>query len=324
MSPDQGHQRVLVSMKGYLGDAVMATPLLRALRKAEIQVFVGAPPIVGELLATPDFVDFTRARGLAGLRHQVRSFRQIRPDVAILINRSFRSALAAWLARVPVRVGHATEGRGALLTKSLPYGPVTPETESYFELGELAFPQLARDLIPRLELTNAEIAGAQRRLADLRGPVFALQPGARYVDKQLRTHHLVPVVEALQASGYTPVLLGGSDEREATENLLQATNVRGPNLVGELTIRETMAVLSQVALTIGADTGLMHVSVAVGTPTLVVFGPNPAEKWGHTFGKNRVLKSEGGDMDRVDVKALVQAAQEMAASLSHPKAASMR
>src|ERR1700682_6278970 len=110
-------------MKGYLGDAVLAAPLLQALSLNELTI--RAPEIVHTILKSPSWsyqaLHAEPFRGVASLFREAQKLRAHPFNAAILINRSFPSALLAKIARIPVRIGHATEGRSRLLTNPVPY-----------------------------------------------------------------------------------------------------------------------------------------------------------------------------------------------------------
>jgi ADP-heptose:LPS heptosyltransferase len=80
------------------------------------------------------------------------------------------------------------------------------------------------------------------------------------------------------------------------------------DLAGKCSIRETMGLLAGLRLTAGSDTGVMHLAAGVGCPTLTVFGPNPASKWGHLYPPHRVIEACGGDIKTVSAADLVGAA----------------
>lgn len=80
------------------------------------------------------------------------------------------------------------------------------------------------------------------------------------------------LAQKLITNGYQVVLLGGVSEREEIEKGHYFFNAEILNLCGKLSIAESCSVLSHAALTIGCDTGMMHCSGAVGTPSLTLFG----------------------------------------------------
>src|SRR5205823_3807066 len=108
-------KRVVIA-PNWLGDCVMALPVLRAIRRAHPQDGLA-------VLARSGAADLFRAEGSAdtvlersGLFAEARKLRAARFGEAWLLPNSFRSALAPWLAGIPERIGYDTDGRGALLT----------------------------------------------------------------------------------------------------------------------------------------------------------------------------------------------------------------
>ncbi len=293
-------ERVLVLLKPqFLGDAVMATPLIDALVSSGRETVVMCGAAVQQLLADrKGRVAFAHGEKIAGVRPVLRAARAIRAldvSTAFVVNRSFRSALAVRLARVKRRIGHTTEGRGFLLTHSVRYDPVRFEAECYLDLARAEGITLG-DPKPILCVDPIE-----------RGCVFGIQPGARYVEKQVPMATMAAVANGLIAQGYSGVLLGGPDE---VEDCLRFANLlNGPimNLSGQGSIRDTMAVLAGLRVMIGSDTGLMHVAAAVGCPTVTVFGPNPASKWGHRYAPHEVLEAPKGKVGRVPSEEILGA-----------------
>jgi len=216
----------------------------------------------------------------------------------ILVNRSFRSALSAWLAKIPVRIGHATEFRGHFLTKSLAYSPVLPESECYSQLGRLAGIPIDASLRPHLQLSPEEEAlGADmvQRLGIAQGLV-GLQPGARSAERALPISVSVSVARQLSDMGLHPVLLGAASELEWASKVEAEASVPLSNAVGTLEMRPAMALIRQMMCVVGADTGLMHLAAGLGVPTVTVFGPNPSSKWGHFDPPHQVVEAPAGVM----------------------------
>lgn len=309
---------VLVWMKpGYLGDAVMATPLLDALSACSERVTVLAGPTVHELLQdrreSLEFLASGPERGFWGPVRAAGMLRRLRPDAALVLNRSFRSALGAWAGGVPLRAGHRTDARAWLLTHSVPYGDLSPEAECGLELLR-AIVGPVPGCRPSLRVTDEERAEGARLCA---GATIGVQPGARYASKRLPIGTSVESLRALHAQGARVVLLGGAEERPTADEVAARAGVPVVNLVGQVALRQTMGVLANLQVMAGADTGLMHVAAALGCPTATVFGPNPPEKWAHRHPPHRILVAPDGDMAKISVDTLV------AACLSSPAAAAL-
>ncbi len=297
------YKRVAVVMKAFIGDAVMATPLLEGLRK-QVDTVVVAPPLIGDVLG-PDWSDTLIPIHGRGFLPQVRALRQARADLALVLNRSFRSALSAKAAGIPNRVGLDAERRGFLLTHRVPLDWEQHETLSYLSLAAAVGYELD-PANPHLQLSNEERAKGKELLA---GADLALQPGARHEYKRLATQTLAELTTKLVVKGYRPVLVGGSDEQGAAEALLEL--LPGiPSLVGKCSLRETLGVLGGVRMTVGSDTGVMHLAAAVGSPTVTVFEPSqPSSRWGHLYPPHQVVEAPPSGIANVSVESIVAAVE---------------
>lgn len=252
----------------------MAIPLLNELCSLG-QPSVIAGPVVRHVLvdqaARVDFAPGFKVKGLSGLREAVRWLRDHHFQTVVLVNRSFRSALAAKLGGIPSRIGHNTEGRGPLLTCRYNYDRNKYEAQCYLEL----IGQGDRVIVPKIKPPNP--------VSKLRNTI-GIQPGARYEAKRLEFRILAEVAREMAAQGYDLGLFGGPDEQPQIEQFtleLKRFGVPSAPILSKAVLAETMEVLGGVGAMIGNDTGLMHVSAALGRPTVVAFGPNPLSKWGH-------------------------------------------
>lgn len=276
---------VLVWLKPqYLGDAVMALPLLDELIEASGTVIVRANKVVLSLLADRrvEHLEAVKFTGLNALNQASRQLRSHNLDAAFLVDRNFRSAATVWLSRTPVRVGHATEGRSFLLTHTKPYDSLKSEVACGLDLLS-GFVTPSQSRTPKLSLVGSDCLpeGAKKGLR------VGFQPGARYASKQFPVASLAEVARMLQEPC---LILGGKDEIDAGlvfESAMKGIPVH--NWIGKTTLRESMALLSTLDVFVGSDTGLMHVAAALGVPTVTIFGPNPASKWGHNYSPHQVI-----------------------------------
>ena len=305
-------RRVAVLLKGLIGDAVMAVPLLEGLR-AENDVWVLAPIGVRDVLGPAWSDRFVAHR--KGFLSPLRALRSTGADVAVVLNRSFRSALVAWTAKVPLRIGHVGEGRGFLLTDRVPFDWRRHELESYLELG-VRLGCGIEPAWPRLEITPAERARGKDMLE---GRSVILQPGASRPYKELPTTALISVVRAVQARGERVALVGGPEEADAADKFAAAAIVPCLNLVGKTTLRETMGVLASARIAIGSDTGVMHLAAAVGCPTVTVFGPKEqATRWGHLHPPHQVIQVPRQGMASLNVDDLLSAVDAVLSPVGTP------
>ena len=300
-------ERALVLLKPqYLGDAVMACPLIDSVAAVYAETVVMCGPLVTEVLQDrADKVRFKTGEKISGIAPVLRAARRLRTlgiNHAYLVNRSFRSALALRLSGIPVRVGHATEGRGFLLTNRVPYDSQKFEAACYLDLAR-AMNVSTADPKPRLCVSDDEKATA---FPLLEGAEIGVQPGARYPLKQVPMAVMAEVVSALLSRGRKVVLLGGPDEVSQAQEFQALLNEKCVNLAGQLPIRQTLGTLANLKLMLGSDTGLLHLAAAVGCPTVSVFGPNPASKWGHDYAPHKVIEAPDGDIRKVTAKTILE------------------
>jgi heptosyltransferase I len=326
----EGENILVITKHRFLGDTIVSVPLLRALRRhyphASITLLTGG----GAATALQNLPYVNRVhtyepgsatRNRSGSLKLFRSFfalslavrKENKPDMILLADRSFRAGFMAWLMGGRVRAGFDTERRRLFLTHPLPWNEDKRESDCYLDILRMIeqTPHATFDLAPELTLTDEEYKDAQRFLPSTTIPIIGLQPGASHDYKRWDLKNFIAVADQLQQYGCQIVLLGGPEEEEMA--LQMATQMQTPplNLTGKTKLRETMSVLANLALFIGNDTGVTHLAAGVGTPTIALFGPTPAHKWGNSGAKHRVLNAVGGDMNEISPEAVLLFAKEL-------------
>jgi heptosyltransferase-2 len=298
--------RIFVRAPSWVGDVVMATPALRALRRsapgAEI-VLAGRPYLAGLVrgLASVDAFLPDAGRGMGALLTQARALRGF--DWAVLLPDSVRAALPAFLARVPVRAGYARDPlRRALLTRAL-----APPRE---EGKRLAIPMIERYLGITRALgvadagTALEVAvdpAARERVAErlakagiARGErLLVVTPGASFGSSKLwPPGHFAAACDALaKRRGLRVVLAPGPGEEPIAAAI--SFGMREPALVlvePVTSLAELVALISDAALLLGNDTGPRQLAVALGVPAVVLMGPTDPRHTAHHLERQRVLR----------------------------------
>ncbi|MGH9872561.1 MAG: lipopolysaccharide heptosyltransferase II [Pyrinomonadaceae bacterium] len=289
--------RIVVRGTNWVGDAVMTIPALRQLRRLfpKAQITLATRSWAEGLFADADFLDDLQVHEGSGLRsvvQQVRQWRKRNFDLAILLPNSLETALVASLARVPLRIGYATDGRQALLTHPL----ALPEwRESKHEVfyylkivAELEWlinqQQTFLDMQPdgSLEVNEARKSVARdflrARGVDEGKPLVALCPGSiNSRAKRWPTERYAELADRLiDESGAQVLLIGSSAEAEVSLEVSRQMRNQPLMLTGQTDLAELVATLSLVDLLVTNDTGPAHIASALGRPTLVIFGPtNP-------------------------------------------------
>jgi heptosyltransferase-2 len=271
-------------MPNWIGDAVMATPALRAIRAAfpDAHMAIVANPMVAELFAFhPDcdqVIRFDKRSGhggAGGFWRFCHALRRERFALAILLQNAFEAAAMAMLAGIPRRAGYRTDGRGLLLSSGVTavdkkHG--LHHVDYYLHmLHQLGIDSGDRRL--RLAVTAEEQAAANERLGA--GDWVAVNPGASYgAAKRWIPERFAAVADGLAGEfGVRIVLTGGPGEAEIGRDIERAMKVPPVNLIGLTSVRELMAVLAQCRLVVTNDSGPMHIAAAFGVPLVAVFGP---------------------------------------------------
>jgi len=270
--------RALVVAPQWIGDAVMAEPLLATLAERGERLTVAALPWVAPVFRAMAEVADTIELPFAHGRFDWTARRQLAPtlggrfDVAYVLPNSLKSALLPWLARIPRRVGYAGEGRFLLLNERLANpGGRPPMVAFYGALAGAAFDPRRRprlDLEPRLLDEIAAKHGLQR------DRYWAFAPGAEYGPaKRWPAAHYAALARSLHDADGTPVaLLGSPGEAALCAEIATQAGDACRVLAGRTSLLDAIALIAASRGLASNDSGLMHVAAAFGIAQVAVFG----------------------------------------------------
>ncbi len=279
-------KKILIRAPNWIGDAVMAIPTLSAIRtgfkeatitllaKAAVLSLFEHHPTIDTLLAYESPGDHSGPIGILRLSRRLRkeSF-----DLAILLPNSFESALIVALARIPKRVGYATDGRRWLLTDHA-IKPNGHQQDVYLGLLRL-LRQPAPPSQPYLIATADERQAARKWLAPFgvlpSDSCIGVQAGAAYGSaKRWDARRFAETVDALVAEQPAHVLLlGSANECGVAEEVRRHMRHPAIQLAGKTTLRQMVALISQCRFFLSNDSGPMHIASALGVPLAAIFGP---------------------------------------------------
>jgi heptosyltransferase-2 len=293
---DPPPSRLVVRAPNWLGDAVLALPVLGAVRAAfpdtRIAVAAMAPiaPLFEEVtpaaqdeliaLAAADSQSPSDAHGKA--RREVAVLAEGKFDAALLLPNSFRAAWTVRRAGIPERWGYAAGLRSWMLTRAIakPKGRHLHQSAYYAELARGLGLEVPESL-PRLTV-RADTAGRAEALLARHGvagtaTIVGFAPGAagghakRWPPR--RVAELVARVS--KERGAVCVLVGAPADRDAAREIESSlpADVRPLNLVGRTDLRLLAGVLARCAAFVSNDSGAMHLAAALGVPVAAIFGP---------------------------------------------------
>ncbi len=246
--------------------------------------------------------DLPRRRiGITQHRALVAKLRDGHYGQALVMSRKWKAALGPWLAGIPVRTGFAGELRFVLINDMRLGESTLPRMID--QMGALALPKgatlPAEWPLPELSVPIEEIARwrEQRGLASEPRPIVTLSPGAVGAGKAWPVGHFGQLAQALVKIGASVWVLGGSNETPLAAEIVRAEG----GLVRDLTsndLRNAILALATADVAVTNDSGLMHVSAAIGTPTVAIFGPTSPWHWKPLNPIAAILEPPGDELAR--------------------------
>ena len=268
----------LVVAPQWIGDAVMAEPLLAELASRGERLTVAALPWVAPVFrAMPEVAEivelpFAHGRLDWSVRRRVARGLRGRFDAAYVLPNSIKSALVPWLARIPTRVGYRGEGRPLLLNRALPNPRGRPPMVMFY--GALAGPSFDATRRPRLQIAESIVDAALGHAGLQRHGYWIFAPGAEYGPaKRWPQAHYAALARSLHGADGTPVVLLGSP---AEASLCEEIAAMSPGacivLAGRTSLLDAIALISASRGLASNDSGLMHVAAAFAIAQVAVFG----------------------------------------------------
>jgi ADP-heptose:LPS heptosyltransferase len=306
-------RRILIVRTDRIGDVVLATPLIRALRRSFPDAYLAAlvrPYTRDVLLHNPHLNDLLvddpdrEHAGRAGFWKQVRMLRSQRFDTALLLLPTERLAWMLFLAGIRRRIGVGTRFYQVLTfmrtVSRHKYVPLRHEADYCLDLGR-AIGATDDGLRPKVVVTEEERKRAlavleQRGIsAGSEGKIrlIGIHPGHGHSAPNWRPERYAELVAGLLAEpDIRIVITGGAGDRPLMEPFGLLDPARVVDLVGMLNVRELVGVISHVDVLVSASTGPMHIAAGLGVPTVSLFCPLTAcspSLWGPLGNRSDVV-----------------------------------
>jgi len=279
--------RIAVRMPNWIGDAVMASPVIEAVKtawpgstlilviKRWAEELFRNDPMVDRIISLPNGVSgdpmaFLRAAG---------QLKKERPDVYVSLPSSFSSAFLGFLAGVPVRVGRPADLRGPLLTVKVPARPKTMHRTDHYlehirliplERGAKNFQNLKLRICPSKKFTPRlrEIA---RKYGLTKGYV-GVNPNAVAESRRWPAERWTLVLKHLASRRKKIVLFGSGKERPYVEKINRNAGSPAVVLAGELSLSELADMMTLCSTFVTNDSGPMHLAFALGLRVIGMIG----------------------------------------------------
>ncbi len=306
-------QKILLIQLGDIGDVILTLPSISILHdnypdskivvavREKAKDLIRLHPLVNDVIT----IKKNKRSLFRQLAYQIRFFSTLRCfgfDLAIDFRTGTRGAVLSYLSGAPNRISfYATDGdlwRNRLFTGLLDceYEPSEYVADYYANLL-VAFLPGATIKPPQLKLTNKKIAEAEIFLEKQQIPldkgIITIQPFSLWQYKEWSFDKFVKIIGWLQKKTSAMILItGGLDEKQKSLGITRSFEKGVYNLVGKTTLGQLAGILSISDLFIGVDSAGLHISAAVGTPTVSIFGPSSAISWAPKGDRHQIVTNK--------------------------------
>lgn len=296
--PAQPPKNIIIRMPNWLGDLVMATPLLHDLRKKwpEATITAMCQSNVGDLLKYDPNIDelykYKKPNGWIRKQNPLDIIAELRfgeYDLGLLLTNSFSSALWFWRGKVQNRIGFAGNLRSWLLNKAVPF-PENKETQHLVLTYKALLTPMGIPLSntpPKLYVSPEEQAHV-KTLLNSNGYthtdqlLVGINPGAAYGSAKcwLPDRFRAVTEQLLENPRITVVYFGDQTGAPLVNEICEGLGPRVINLAGKTSLRELVALINACDVLLTNDSGPMHIAAALNTPLVALFGSTSDVKTG--------------------------------------------
>jgi lipopolysaccharide heptosyltransferase II len=287
-------RHVLFVRPGGIGDAVLLVPTIRSLRKAfpGVVVDVLAERRNSEVFQLCSEVDRTWCYDLP---RELFAVLRGRYDIVVDTEQWHRlSAVLSRLCRARVTVGFATNERFRLFSHVVSYSHHEYEIQSFFRLLEPLGVSISRGAemrVPFLHVSEPPRIRAGELLGEFSGePLVAVFPGASIPERRWGPERFAGLALKLTKARIKVVVIGGKQDSPDGKRI--ASVVGCADLIGRTSLVESAAIIEKCDVLVSGDSGILHIGVGFGKPTVSLFGPGIAEKWAPRGAKHIVLNQK--------------------------------
>jgi len=301
-------KKILVIRSGAIGDVLMTTPSLKAVRQrfpdAKIDYLVGeyskdileGNPDIDNVLTFDDSIIYEKKMGKV-LRLS-KNLRKNKYDLAIVFDKSWMWCVFAFLAGAKLRIGFDRKGEGFENNLNVSFDGSMYEIDYNNKLAGLLSiketdrnmhifisskdKELAREII-RKNMTKKKIIGI--------APGGAKNPGQVMDSKRPKIEFYADICNALGKDSNI-IIFGSKKDSEAAESLKKLSKIKLIDMTGKLKLKQSAALIGQCDLFITHDNGLMHIAAAMQSPLIAIFGPTQAERFAPKISNSTIIKAK--------------------------------
>ena len=284
------YKNILVWLPSPVGDAILCTPVLRAIRRhfSDAQITFFGRPVVREILSPCSFNNEWLEQQSKNLFTTANTLKGHKFDCAVLFKNSFASAMTVFFVGIPKRIGYAREGRGFLLTDKL-FPPKLPDgrfkplsmLDYYLEIAKyLGADTNGRTLELSVDPPDSQTLRAKLpQIVNSNKPIIIFVPGGAFgQSKCWPADRFAQTAERLISGYNAEIIISVAANREEQQIAGEICSLSRYELVSlaetPISLGELKALFSIAGLVISNDTGPRHIAIALRRKVISLFGPN--------------------------------------------------
>lgn len=280
---------ILIIRPGGIGDALLLAPLIRTLRAKYSDASIS---ILAESRNAGAFSLIPSFNRLLTYDNCINFIQLLLSRYDLIIDTEQWHRLSAVIARlVPssMKIGFGTNERRSLFTHQVPYFHDEYEGQSFLNLLQpLGIYESFDYSSPFLSIPSPATSQINSLLEPLKAPYISIFPGASVTERRWGVNKYKELVRLLDRYGISCVIIGGKEDQPSGEAIVSGTF--GLNLAGQTSIAGTAAIIHKSRLLVSGDSGILHMGVGLGIPTVSLFGAGILKKWAPK-GENHVVLS---------------------------------
>ena len=292
-APDQIH-RILIIRLAPLGETILTTPVIRALRQHFRDAYIAymvAPTREDLVSANPHLNEvLTYQASVPKLIYQIA---QRKFQMAVVLQPTFRLVLHTFIARIPFRVGFETNAGGKkLLSLAVPNNTLQHETQRYLDIVRALGVEVV-DTEPEVFVDSASIAWVNNFLQSQKlndnKRIIGLNPGAATAYRRWHASNFATLGDRLHERYGAHIIITTGPREDNLADQVAGLMSHSPIIANQATPMQLAALLQRCDLYISNDTGPMHLSTAVKTPTVALFGASNLIQWAPPWDRHAVV-----------------------------------
>lgn len=294
--------RILIIQTAFLGDVILCTPLIKAAKKLFLHSFISflLIPDTKNIVENNPYLDEIiiydkkgKEKGLKNFFKMVKKIKKKNFDLAIIPHRYARSALLAYLAKIPQRIGFDKGMSSFLFTQKVTYQNNLHEVDRNLHLLN-DFSHDLLDKAPELFPKSEDFSYASQLLRDSgvkeNDKMVGIAPGSVWSTKRWLPERFAQVSDLLiKKTGAKVIFLGSKEDEKLCSEIASLMKEKPVNMSGKTSILQAAVIISKCKVILSNDSAPVHIASAMNKPTVAIFGSTIPQFGFAPYGESNII-----------------------------------